>query len=211
MANYVFAYSGGKGVATDEAERNAQYAKWGQWFGELGSPSSTAALRPGAQRPSARAARSAMAARVLTGYSIVTADSSIRRWSSRRAARFSRSAARSTSTQRSRCSDRARRRVGKDLRSRTEPALPVTNQHEHDVAAGWPRRFECGVRKHCNVDQNRKLRLNTDAVNAEPATVAREPLFRLRAPWRFPTMTWSAISRAGWRAVLHHGLFGGRG
>ena len=37
MANYVFAYSGGKGVAADEAERNAQYARWGQWFGELGS------------------------------------------------------------------------------------------------------------------------------------------------------------------------------
>ena len=37
MANYVFAYSGGKGVASDEAERNAQMAKWGQWFGELGS------------------------------------------------------------------------------------------------------------------------------------------------------------------------------
>ena len=37
MANYVFAYSGGKGVAADEAERNAQMAKWGQWFGELGS------------------------------------------------------------------------------------------------------------------------------------------------------------------------------
>jgi hypothetical protein len=37
MTNYVFAYSGGNGVAADEAERNAQYAKWGQWFGELGS------------------------------------------------------------------------------------------------------------------------------------------------------------------------------
>jgi hypothetical protein len=37
MANYVFAYSGGKGVAGDEAERNAQMARWGQWFGELGS------------------------------------------------------------------------------------------------------------------------------------------------------------------------------
>ena len=37
MANYVFAYSGGNGVAADEAERNAQLAKWGQWFGELGS------------------------------------------------------------------------------------------------------------------------------------------------------------------------------
>ena len=37
MANYVFAYSGGKGVAADEAERNVQMAKWGQWFEELGS------------------------------------------------------------------------------------------------------------------------------------------------------------------------------
>ena len=37
MANYVFAYSGGKGVAADEAERDAQMARWGQWFGELGS------------------------------------------------------------------------------------------------------------------------------------------------------------------------------
>jgi hypothetical protein len=37
MANYVFAYSGGKGVSADEAERNAQYARWGQWFEELGS------------------------------------------------------------------------------------------------------------------------------------------------------------------------------
>jgi hypothetical protein len=37
MANYVFAYRGGKGVAADETERNAQYAKWGQWFEELGS------------------------------------------------------------------------------------------------------------------------------------------------------------------------------
>ena len=27
MTNYVFAYSGGKGVAADESERNAQYAK----------------------------------------------------------------------------------------------------------------------------------------------------------------------------------------
>ena len=37
MTNYVFAYSGGNGVAADEAERNAQMAKWGQWFGELGA------------------------------------------------------------------------------------------------------------------------------------------------------------------------------
>jgi hypothetical protein len=64
MANYVFAYSGGKGVAADEAERNAQMAKWSQWFGDLGSAVVDAAPRPGPRRRSARAARSAMAARV---------------------------------------------------------------------------------------------------------------------------------------------------
>ena len=37
MANYVFAYSGGKGVAAEEAERRAQMARWGRWFEELGS------------------------------------------------------------------------------------------------------------------------------------------------------------------------------
>jgi hypothetical protein len=37
MANYVFAYSGGKGVAADGAEGNAQRAKWGRWLGELAS------------------------------------------------------------------------------------------------------------------------------------------------------------------------------
>ena len=37
MASYVFAYRGGKGVSADEAERDAQMARWGRWFGELGS------------------------------------------------------------------------------------------------------------------------------------------------------------------------------
>ena len=64
MANYAFAYSGGKGVAADETERNAQMARWGQWFGELVRLSSTAAPRWGPRRRSARAALSAMVARV---------------------------------------------------------------------------------------------------------------------------------------------------
>ena len=45
MANYVFAYSGGNGVAADEAER--MMARWAQWFAELGSGVVTAAPRPG--------------------------------------------------------------------------------------------------------------------------------------------------------------------
>ena len=76
MANYVFAYSGGKGVAADEAERNAQMTKWGQWFGELGSaivdggaPTGTAkTVGPGGSVSDG-------GSRGLTGYSIVSADS----------------------------------------------------------------------------------------------------------------------------------------
>jgi hypothetical protein len=76
MANYVFAYSGGKGVSADEAERNAQMARWGQWFGELGS----AIVDGGAATGSARTVGpggsvSDGGSRGLTGYSIVTADS----------------------------------------------------------------------------------------------------------------------------------------
>jgi hypothetical protein len=76
MANYVFAYSGGKGVAADEAERNAQMAKWGQWFGELGS----AVVDGGAATGPAKTVGPGDAitdggSRGLTGYSIVSADS----------------------------------------------------------------------------------------------------------------------------------------
>jgi hypothetical protein len=76
MANHLFAYSGGKGVATDEAERNAQYAQWAQWFGELGS----AVVEGGAAMGTAKTigpggSVSDGGSRSLTGYSIVSADS----------------------------------------------------------------------------------------------------------------------------------------
>jgi hypothetical protein len=76
MTNYVFAYSGGKGVSAGEAERNAQYAKWGQWFEELGS----AVVDGGAATGTAKTVGpdgsvSDGGARGLTGYSIVSADS----------------------------------------------------------------------------------------------------------------------------------------
>jgi hypothetical protein len=76
MANYVFAYSGGNGMAADEAERNAQLAKWGQWFGELGS----AVVDGGAPTGTAKTVGpggsvSDGGSRGLTGYSIVSADS----------------------------------------------------------------------------------------------------------------------------------------
>jgi hypothetical protein len=76
MANYVFAYSGGKGVAAEEAERDAQMARWGQWFGELGS----AVVDGGAATGTAKTvgpggAVSDRASAGLSGYSIVSADS----------------------------------------------------------------------------------------------------------------------------------------
>jgi hypothetical protein len=75
MANYVFAYSGGQGVAAHEPERNAQIAKWSQWFGELGS----AVVDGGAAAGTARTVGpggsvSDGGSRGLTGYSIVSAD-----------------------------------------------------------------------------------------------------------------------------------------
>jgi hypothetical protein len=76
MANFVFAYSGGNGVAADEAERNAQYAQWAQWFGELGS----AVVEGGAATGTAKTVGpggsvSDGGSRRLSGYSIVAADS----------------------------------------------------------------------------------------------------------------------------------------
>jgi hypothetical protein len=76
MANYVFAYSGGNGMAADEAERSAQMAKWGQWLGELGS----AVVDGGAPTGTAKTVSSGGSvsdggSRRLTGYSIVSADS----------------------------------------------------------------------------------------------------------------------------------------
>ena len=76
MTNYVFVYSGGKGVAVDEAERNAQYAQWGHWFGELGS----AVVDGGAATGTAKTVGpggsvSDGGSRGMSGYSIVSADS----------------------------------------------------------------------------------------------------------------------------------------
>jgi hypothetical protein len=76
MANYVFAYSGGNGMAADQVERDAQFAKWGQWFGELGP----AVVDGGAPTGPAKTVTTGGSvtdggSRGLTGYSIITADS----------------------------------------------------------------------------------------------------------------------------------------
>jgi hypothetical protein len=76
MTNYVFMYSGGHGVSDDEAKRDAQYAKWGQWFGELGA----AVVDGGAATGTAKTVGPGGSvneggSRGVTGYSIVSADS----------------------------------------------------------------------------------------------------------------------------------------
>ena len=76
MANYMFAYSGGNGVAADEAERNAQMAKWGQWLGQLGSTVVDGGAPTGtAKTVGPDGSVSDGGSRRLTGYSIVSADS----------------------------------------------------------------------------------------------------------------------------------------
>ena len=76
MANYVFAYSGGTGMPADPAEREAGLAKWGQWFGELGSAVVDGGAPTGPAKTVAPSGSvSDGGSRGLTGYSIVTADS----------------------------------------------------------------------------------------------------------------------------------------
>ena len=75
MANYMFAYSGGNGVAADEAERDAQMAKWRQWFGQLGSAVVDGGAPTGTAKTVGSGGVSDGGSRGLTGYSIVAADS----------------------------------------------------------------------------------------------------------------------------------------
>jgi hypothetical protein len=76
MANYVFAYSGGNGMAADPAEREAQMAKWGQWMGGLGSALVDGGAPTGPSKTVAPGGTvSDGGSRGLTGYSLVAAGS----------------------------------------------------------------------------------------------------------------------------------------
>ena len=75
MPNYVVVYSGGRGVSADEAERNAQYAKWGQWFEELGSAVVDGGAAMGTAKTVGLGGSVSGGSRVLSGYSIVSAGS----------------------------------------------------------------------------------------------------------------------------------------
>jgi hypothetical protein len=75
MGNFVFAYSGGNGMATEQAERDAVMAKWGQWFGELGPAIVDGGAPTGASKTVGQGGSvSDGGSRGLTGYSVVSAD-----------------------------------------------------------------------------------------------------------------------------------------
>ncbi len=74
MANYLFAYKGGRMAETD-SEREAAMAAWGKWFGELG-PAVVDPGNPFGPSTSVSAAGSGGdgAPSGLSGYSVITAN-----------------------------------------------------------------------------------------------------------------------------------------
>jgi hypothetical protein len=73
VAKFLFAYRGGQGVAA-EADRAAEMAKWGAWFGQLGDAVVDGG-NPFAGSTAVTSGGTASAASGLGGYSIVTATS----------------------------------------------------------------------------------------------------------------------------------------
>jgi YCII-related domain len=75
VAKYVFIYKGGQMGAT-QAERDAQFAAWGQWFGKLG-PAIADGGNPFGPSKAVSSAGSVSdgAPSSLSGYSVINADS----------------------------------------------------------------------------------------------------------------------------------------
>jgi hypothetical protein len=78
MGKYVLLYTGGAGMLETEEERNAEFARWGQWYGGLGAavvdggnPFGPAVKRVTADGRVGDGAAGEMA----TGYTIISADS----------------------------------------------------------------------------------------------------------------------------------------
>jgi hypothetical protein len=75
MPNYVLAYKGGGGMASDEAERQRIMAAWGEWFGKLGPAIVDGGNPFGASKTvNNGGAVSDGAASELSGYSVLSAD-----------------------------------------------------------------------------------------------------------------------------------------
>lgn len=77
MTKYLLLYTGGAGMLETEEERNAEFARWGQWYGGLGAAVIDGGNPFGAaKRVTADGSVGDGAAGVAaTGYTIISADS----------------------------------------------------------------------------------------------------------------------------------------
>ena len=74
MGKYVFVYHGGSMAETEE-ERQAQMAKWGAWFGQLGGAIVDGGAPVGAVRTVNGAGAQDGAPNPVSGYTLIEADS----------------------------------------------------------------------------------------------------------------------------------------
>ena len=74
MADYLLAYTGGAGMASTEAEREAAMARWGQWFQGLGSAVVNPGNPFGASTSVGGSGANGAAKSGLSGFSIVAAE-----------------------------------------------------------------------------------------------------------------------------------------
>ena len=75
MPNYVLAYRGGQ-MSESESEREAELAKWGEWYGQLGSNAVDMGAPFSASKsvdPSGETTDTAVSQ--LSGYSVISAES----------------------------------------------------------------------------------------------------------------------------------------
>ncbi len=72
MANYLLVYHGGGGMAETPEAQQAEMARWGQWFGQLGAAVVDGGNPVGQERT---IGGNGAAASVVSGYSVLKADS----------------------------------------------------------------------------------------------------------------------------------------
>ncbi len=78
MSKYLLLYTGGAGMMETEEARNAELARWGQWYGKLGASVVDGGnpFGPAAKRLTADGRVSdGVAGDMATGYTIISADS----------------------------------------------------------------------------------------------------------------------------------------
>jgi hypothetical protein len=77
MSKYLLLYTGGAGMMETEEARNAELARWGEWYGKLGPAVVDGGnpFAPAAKRLTADGRVTDGAGEMATGYTIISADS----------------------------------------------------------------------------------------------------------------------------------------